>query len=102
MQALLRFASESRVVLTLVASRPQDWPYTPFIRSVVLQPGFEVRGRIEGVMSAGDVVVTTDKALAAAAGQKKATALSPREGHELAGLLAQSLPRNRVVTPQAA
>ena len=96
-EAACRYAHEARVMLTLVASRPQSCPNSAFVRSVVLAPGNQVvSGRIAGVLGKGDVVVTLDKALVSTAGEKKATALDPHKGLALAGLLEEILGKKPV------
>ena len=78
-EILYRAAERARVALTLVANQPLRTPPSPYIRSVTVGAGFDVADRrIVALLAAGDLVVTADIPLAAAAIAKGATALNPR------------------------
>ena len=76
---LFRAAERTRIPLTLVANQPLRTPPSPYIRSVTVGAGFDVADqRIVELLAPGDLVVTADIPLAAAAIGKGAIALNPR------------------------
>lgn len=78
-EILYRAAVRARVPLTLVANQPLRTPPSPYIRSVTVGAGFDVADRrIVELLRAGDLVVTADIPLAAAAIAQGAVALNPR------------------------
>jgi len=78
-EILFRAAQRVRVTLTLVANQPLRTPPSPYIRTIRVAAGFDVADRrIVELLEPGDLVVTADIPLAAAAVDKGATALDPR------------------------
>lgn len=76
---LFRAAKRTGVELTLVANQFLTVPRAPNIKMVQVAPGFDVADdEIVKRCSAGDLVVTSDIPLAAAAIDKGTHALSPR------------------------
>jgi len=76
---LYRAADRKKVKLTLVANQPLQTPSSPFIDSLVVGSGFDVADeRIVELMQTGDLVITADIPLAAAAIEKNGHALNPR------------------------
>lgn len=76
---LYRAAERKKVQLTLVANQPLQTPPSPFISSMVVSSGFDVADdKIVELMQTGDLVVTADIPLAAAAIEKNGHALNPR------------------------
>ena len=76
---LYRAAERKKVQLTLVANQPLQTPTSEFIRSMVVGSGFDVADdKIVEMMQTGDLVVTADIPLAAAAIEKNGHALNPR------------------------
>ena len=76
---LYRAAERKKVQLTLVANQPLQTPPSPFINSMVVGSGFDVADdKIVELMQTGDLVVTADIPLAAAAIEKNGHALNPR------------------------
>lgn len=82
-EILYRAAERVRVVVTLVANRPPACPRSPYIRTMQVPAGFdEADRRIVEILEPGDLVITADVPLAAAAVEKGALVLGPR-GEEL-------------------
>jgi uncharacterized protein YaiI (UPF0178 family) len=78
-EILFRAAQRVRVTLTLVANQPLRTPPSPYLRSIRVPAGFDVADRrIVALLEPGDLVVTADIPLAAAAVEKGAAALNPR------------------------
>ena len=76
---LFRAAERARVQTTLVANQPLRTPSSPYVRSITVGAGFDVADRrIVELAVAGDLVITADIPLAAAARAKGAVALNPR------------------------
>ena len=76
---LYRAAQRLGVAMTLVANQALRTPPSPFIKSIRVSAGFDVADqRIVDLASAGDLVITADIPLAAAALEKGAYVLSPR------------------------
>jgi len=78
-EILFRAAERKQVQLTLVANQPLRTPPSPYIDTMVVAAGFDVADdRIVELLSPGDLVVTADIPLAAAAIAGKGHALNPR------------------------
>jgi len=78
-EILYRAAERVQVVVTLVANQPLRTPPSRYINTLVVQAGFDVADdRIVEELQPGDLVVTADIPLAAAAIAKGAQALDPR------------------------
>jgi hypothetical protein len=78
-EILFRAAERKQVQLTLVANQPLRTPPSPYIDTMVVAAGFDVADdRIVELLSPGDLVVTADIPLAAAAIARKGHALNPR------------------------
>ena len=78
-EILYRAAERARVRLTLVANQSLCIPASPYIRFMQVLVGLDVADRrIVELLEAGDLVVTADIPLAAAAIEKSAHALNPR------------------------
>lgn len=78
-EILFRAAMRVQVPLTLVANQPLRTPPSPLIRSMQVPSGFDVAdNRIVELAQPGDLVITADIPLAAAAIDKGALALNPR------------------------
>ena len=78
-EILFRAAERKQVQLTLVANQPLRTPPSPYIDSMVVAAGFDVADdRIVELLSPGDLVVTADIPLAAAAIAREGHALNPR------------------------
>jgi hypothetical protein len=76
---LFRAADRERVQVTLVANKALRIPSSPYLRVVQVPPGFDVADkRIVELLAPGDLVITADIPLAAAAIDKNAHALNPR------------------------
>lgn len=76
---LFRAAERARVQVTLVANIALRVPPSPYIRMVQVPPGLDVADkRIVELLTPGDLVITADIPLAAAAIEKSAYALNPR------------------------
>ena len=76
---LYRAADRVKVLVVLVANRPLRTPPSPFIRSIQVARGFDVADdHIAAAMAPGDLVVTADIPLAAAAVERGGFALNPR------------------------
>ena len=89
LEVLFRVAEGRRLVVTLVASKPQQWPHCAYIRSLVVPVGVDaVKNRIDTMINEGDLVITGDESLALNATRKKATTLDPcgEPGDDLAEL----------------
>src|SRR5215475_3121542 len=78
-EILFRAAERTGVAITLVANKPVKLPVAQNIQFVQVPAGFDAADkRIVELMSAGDLVVTADVPLAAAAIEKGGIALNPR------------------------
>ena len=78
-EILYRAADRARVLVTLVANQSLRIPASPYIRFTQVPAGLDVADRrIVELLDAGDLVVTADIPLAAAAIDKGAHALNPR------------------------
>ena len=78
-EILFRAAERKKVNLTLVANQPLRTPPSTYISSMVVGAGFDVADdKIVELLSAGDLVITADIPLAAAAIKKQGHALNPR------------------------
>lgn len=78
-EILFRAADRKKVHLTLVANHPMRTPASPYINSMVVGTGFDVADdKIVELLSPGDLVITADIPLAAAAIKKEGHALNPR------------------------
>ena len=76
---LFRAAERKQICLTLVANKPLRTPASPYIDSMVVAAGFDVADdKIVELLNPGDLVVTADIPLAAAAIKKQGHALNPR------------------------
>jgi uncharacterized protein len=76
---LFRAAERAKVLTTLVANQPMRIPPSPFIKFTQVASGFDVADKhIVNVAAPGDLVITADIPLAAAAIEKGAHALNPR------------------------
>lgn len=78
-EILYRAAERKKVQLTLVANQPLQTPNSTFVGSLVVGSGLDVADdKIVELMQAGDLVITADIPLAAAAIEKSGHALNPR------------------------
>jgi uncharacterized protein YaiI (UPF0178 family) len=78
-EILFRAAERTGVAMTLVANKPVRIPPLRHIQFVQVPPGLDAADkRIVELMSAGDLVITADVPLAAAAIEKAGVALNPR------------------------
>ena len=78
LEVLFRVAEGRRMVVTLVASQPQQWPHCAYIRSLVVPSELDaVKNRIDTMINEGDLVITGDASLAQNATRKKASPLDP-------------------------
>jgi uncharacterized protein YaiI (UPF0178 family) len=76
---LFRAAERTGVTMTLVANKPVRLPMAQNLHFVQVPSGFDAADkRIVELMSAGDLVITADIPLAAAAIEKGGVALNPR------------------------
>lgn len=76
---LYRAVARTATPLTLVANQPLRTPFSPHIRTILVESGFDVADReIARLVEPGDLVITADIPLAAAVVTKGATALDPR------------------------
>ena len=78
-EILFRAAERKQVQLTMVANQPLQLPASPWIGMLVVAAGFDVADdAIVARLQTGDLVVTADIPLAAAAIRKGGHALNPR------------------------
>lgn len=78
---LFRAARRVEICVTLVANQYLRTPPSPFIKSIQVPAGFDAAdARIVELATAGDLVITADIPLAAAALDKGAHVLDPRGG----------------------
>jgi len=78
-EILFRAAERTGVALTLVANKPVRLPVAQNVRFVQVPAGFDAADkRIVELMTVGDLVITADVPLAAAAIDKGGLALNPR------------------------
>jgi len=78
-EILYRAAERKKVQMTLVANQPLTTPPSPWISSMVVGSGFDVADdKIVELLQPGDLVITADIPLAAAAIKKEGHALNPR------------------------
>lgn len=76
---LFRAAERTKIQVLLVANRPMHTPRSEYIKSLQVQPGFDVAdNEIVKRVSADDLVITSDIPLAAEVIEKGAHALNPR------------------------
>ncbi len=76
---LYRAAERTKIQLTLVANQTLSMPPSRYIKFIRVASGFDVADNaIVKMLSAGDLVITSDIPLAADAIEKGAYALSPR------------------------
>jgi uncharacterized protein YaiI (UPF0178 family) len=76
---LYRVADRRELLVTLVTNQPLRLPRSPFIALLQVPQGLDVADdEIVDQMAAGDVVVTADIPLAAAAVKREAIVISPR------------------------
>ena len=76
---LFRAAERVKIRVVLVANHPLRAPPSPYVKSMQVAGGFDVADhRIVEQMQAGDLVITADIPLAAAAIDKGGHALNPR------------------------
>ena len=76
---LFRAAERCQIPVTLVANQPLPTPPSRFIKSIQVRSGFDVADRaILDKIAAGDLVITSDIPLAAAAIDRGGRALSHR------------------------
>jgi uncharacterized protein len=80
-EMLFRAARRVEVCVTLVANQYLRTPPSPFIKAIQVPAGFDVADkRIVELAESGDLVITADIPLAAAALDKGAHVLDPRGG----------------------
>ena len=78
-EMLFRAARRVEICVTLVANQYLRTPPSPFIKSIQVPSGFDAADdRIVEMVAAGDLVITADIPLAAAAIEKGAHVLDPR------------------------
>lgn len=78
-EILFRAADRKKVQLILVANQPMPCPASPYIRAMIVGAGFDVADdRIVELLQPGDLIITADIPLAAAAIKKAGHALNPR------------------------
>ena len=78
-EILYRAAERVKCPLKLVANQSLNIPKSPFIKSIRVEPGFDVADNyIVQQVAEGDLVVTADIPLAAEVIEKGAEALNPR------------------------
>lgn len=78
-EILYRASERKKVRLILVANQPLRTPASAYIDSMVVAAGFDVADdKIVELLNPGDLVVTADIPLAAAAIEKQGHALNPR------------------------
>ena len=78
-EILFRAAERTGTPVTLVANQPLRTPRSELVRAVQVPGGFDVADdHIAGELAPGDLVITADIPLAAAAVEAGALALSPR------------------------
>jgi uncharacterized protein YaiI (UPF0178 family) len=76
---LFRAAKRTQVLVTLVANKSLKVPYSEFIKSLKVAPGFDVAdNEIVKRVNEGDLVITSDIPLAAEVIDKGGHALNPR------------------------
>lgn len=76
---LFRAAKRTQVLVTLVANKAMKVPYSEFIKSLKVAPGFDVAdNEIVKRVDKGDLVITSDIPLAAEVIDKGGHALNPR------------------------
>ena len=78
-EILFRVAKRLGIQTTLVANQELQIPGSPYIKAIQVRAGFDVAdNHIVEILKPGDLVVTADIPLAAAAIAKGAVALNPR------------------------
>ncbi|MBE0502414.1 MAG: YaiI/YqxD family protein [Desulfuromonadales bacterium] len=91
-EILYRAADRKKVQITLVANQPLRTPPSPYIDSLVVGAGFDVADeKIVELINSGDLVITADIPLAAAAIAKEGFALNPRGQFYTADNIAERL-----------
>jgi uncharacterized protein YaiI (UPF0178 family) len=98
-EILFRAAERTRTALVLVANQPIRAPRSELIRTLQVPKGFDVAdNEIVRRMSAGDLVVTADIPLAAAAIDRGGVALNPRGDFYTAENVKQRLAMRNLMT----
>jgi len=78
-EILFRAAERTKVALTLVANKPLRTPPSAYINTIQVAAGFDAAdNKIAGELRAGDIVITADIPLAAAAIDKGGRVIDPR------------------------
>ncbi len=78
-EILFRVAKRLGIQTTLVANQELQIPASPYIKAIQVRAGFDVAdNHIVEILNPGDLVITADIPLAAAAIAKGAVALNPR------------------------
>lgn len=78
-EILFRAATRKQIMVTLVANQYLAVPKSPFIKTLRVESGFDVAdNRIVAELHNGDIVITADIPLAAAAVKHGAAAINPR------------------------
>jgi uncharacterized protein len=78
-ELLYRAAERRKILVTLVANQPMRVPRSEFVASISVPSGMNIADRkIVELAGPGDLVITADIPLAAAAIEKGARALDPR------------------------
>jgi len=78
-EILFRAAERVKCPLLLVANQSLNTPRSPYIKSIRVEPGFDVADNyIAQQVQSGDLVITADIPLAAEVMEKGAVALNPR------------------------
>jgi uncharacterized protein len=78
-EILFRAAERTKVLLTLVANKPLRTPPSAYINSIQVEAGFDAADdRIANELGVGDLVITADIPLAAAALARGGHVLDPR------------------------
>ncbi|MBD2260934.1 YaiI/YqxD family protein [Pseudanabaena sp. FACHB-2040] len=91
-EILFRAAKRASILTTLVSNLDLQIPASPYIDAVQVRSGFDVAdGYIVQHLQAGDLVITADIPLAAAAIEKGAYALNPRGEFYSAGNIRERL-----------
>jgi len=76
---LYRTAIRTQILLTLVANQTLRVPGSPFIKTLVVEAGFDIAdNEILNLMNPDDLVITNDIPLAAQVIEKGGVALNPR------------------------
>ena len=98
-ELLFRASERTGTRLTLVANNGVNTPKSPLVDSIVVPAGPDVADqRIVELMAPGDLVITADVPLAAAAVDKGGTALNPRGQHYTAETIGEALATRDLLT----